>query len=326
MNLLELKNIEDMVFDPATIKNGKFIFRDGVKKIRIDVGLSTEGTEGCKWLLENEDVGVIGIEPNPVCLMQLYYCTTTNGYLTSLFMKKYKICQFVGHISEIFLKKEIMNWDLNVNTPHLIEAIPTDVWTVINNESYHISPTYMFNHTGNFRMMPILKECKDIRGSYILLKGAIDNVTNSNDIVYQKFYSTHGTVNIGASSLREDVIEDCPKKELTEIFTVPCFSLDKVFGYVDWDKYPFIECIKIDIEGKELDALRSCKKYINKIVFFRVETFKKDDLLNTTKCDDREIIQFMNDNNFELFDATPGDYKFVNRALKEMAEENNLSW
>ena len=40
----------------------------------------------------------------------------------------------------------------------------------------------------------------------------------------------------------------------------------------------------------------------------------------------KEIIEFMDDKDFELFDSTPGDYKFVNKKYKKLAKENNLSW
>tara|TARA_R110000796_G_scaffold133882_2_gene249543 strand:+ start:3032 stop:4090 length:1059 start_codon:yes stop_codon:yes gene_type:complete len=316
-----VKDIEDLLLDPATIDNHKFVFDEKVKKIRIDVGLSTEGVYGARWLVNNDDVGVIGVEANPVCQRELYYCNTNNSYIPSLYLYANKVAQFAGYVSEVFLRNHLLP-----PSPEMLKPIPYG--TKFGNERtgiYHISPIYQYNRAGTFRLCPIVREVCDIQGRYVLIKGAIDNVPNPDEIVIQQFYSTHGTSNIGASSLRKDVIEDDPHKKITKTYDVPCISLKKVFECIDWDKYPFIECVKMDIEGKELDALKSCKEYINKVVFFRVEAFKKDDPANTTYSDADEIVQFMSDNNFELFDEESGDYKFVNKELKELAQENNLS-
>jgi len=319
-NETKANSIEDLVLLPNTIKDQKFVFPDKIKRIKLDIGLSTEGTTGCQWLINNDDVGVIGIEANPICQRQLYYCSTNNSYITSLYLRKNKICQFVGFVSEVFLKLQVLGWD---PSKHSFSDIPTNAsFRLSSGEAYHVSPFYQINRDGNFRLLPVLREIRDIEGRYILLRGGVDNVStlNPGSIVYQEFYSTHGTNNIGASSFRKDVIEHDPKKEITEILNVPCFSLDTVLDYVDWNKFSFIECIKIDVEGKELDVLKSCKKYIEKIVYFRIETFEKDDPANTTFCNDVEIIKFMNDKGFELFDKTPGDYKFVNKRYKNLIE------
>ena len=320
----EIKDIEDLVLDPATIDRHKFVFDEKVKKLRIDVGLSSEGSYGARWLVSEEAVGVIGIEANPVCQRELYYCNTNNAYVPSMYLYAGKVAQFTGYVSEIFLRHQVL-----VEQSTGVEPDPIPYGTKFGNERtgiYHISPIYQSNRTGTFRLCPVVREITDIHGRYVLIKGAIDNVPNPDKITIQQFYSTHGTNNIGASSLRKDVIESDPYKEITGTYDVPCISLKKVFECIDWDKYPFVECIKIDIEGKELDALKSCKEYIDRVVFFRVEAFKKDDSANTTYSDADEIIQFMSDNNFELFDEEPGDYKFVNRSLKKLAQESNLSW
>ena len=64
-----MTNFKELVFDSENRldENGNFKFPDCVKKIRIDVGLSNEAYHSCEWLLNNEDIAVIGVEANPKC-------------------------------------------------------------------------------------------------------------------------------------------------------------------------------------------------------------------------------------------------------------------
>jgi len=315
-----MNDFRDLIYNQDSLKNDKFVFCEDVKKIRVDIGLAGDGTHGCEWLLANNDVGVIGIEANPTCREQLVFGGSTNSYLNSLYLFRNKICKFVGYISEVYLKREILGLDLT--KLENVSAHPPEKF-VSNNILYHFSPRMTLDHTGNFRMYPILQEIKDISEKYILLAGAVDNIEN--EIIYQSFFST--PKNLGTSSLRKDILVDFPEKgDFTEI-KVPSYSLDSVLERVDWDKFPFIECIKIDVEGKELDVLKSCKKHIDRVVFFRLEVFE-----GRPECADdaRSVLNFMKEADFHLFGREPGDYKFVNRKYLSLIEQqhhtNPLSW
>ena len=331
--------VHDLVHAPHMVKNQKFVFADEVKKIRVDIGLSNEGTEGAQWLLDNDDVGVIGVEPSPIAQENLEFCGTINSYIPSLFLSQDKICKFTGLISEVFFKRNILN--MPTSTPEEVAAferfnpagsitgpgLPGPEGTV-----FHLSPKaahttdrgVTLEATANFRLYPVLIELKDITRKYIAIGCALDNINGANKVTWKKFYSSFPDV--GNSSLRKDVIEYYSEKNLDKVFTVPCFSLDSVLDYIDWNKFKFIECIKIDVEGKELDVLKSCKTHIDKVVYFRVEAFPEVDNNSPTFGMAKEIIEFMDDKDFELIDSTPGDYKFVNKKYKKLAKENNLSW
>tara|TARA_R110000824_G_scaffold360724_1_gene548495 strand:- start:252 stop:851 length:600 start_codon:yes stop_codon:yes gene_type:complete len=161
----------------------------------------------------------------------------------------------------------------------------------------------------NFRILPVVEEIRDIGGKYILLGGAVDNV--GKEIKYQNFYLT--PKDYGTSSLRREVIDNFPEKGGYSIERVPSYSLESILDHVDWDRFPFIECVKIDVEGKELDVLKSCGHYIDKVVYFRVEAFEQEDESLCTHGDDKKIIDFLEQHGFHLFDKTPGDFKFVNK-------------
>ncbi len=70
-----------------------------------------------------------------------------------------------------------------------------------------------------------------------------------------------------------------PKNTVNNVFKVPSYSLDMVLEHIDWKRFPFIECIKIDVEGKDLDALKSCKKHMDKVVYFRAEAYDDENIV-----------------------------------------------
>ena len=313
----KVTKIEQIVHDHERIRNKQFIFSDEVKTIRVDVGLSNDANYSCRWLERNDDVGVIGIEANPYCHRSLVLGGSVNSYINCLYLLEEQICKFAGQISEVFYKQCLRGADLSDQE---FRAASIRDKAHIGDDCYYITPLYSpvsvpgpenIKHLqgNNFRMAQVLKGVKDIRGKYILLCAAADDVGEG--IVYQDFYST--PKDFGNSSLREEVIKDHPDKGAYEKLSMPSVSLDTILDYVNWDKYPFIECIKIDVEGKELDVLKSCKKYLEKVIFFKVEAFEQTDENLSTYGDDRQVIKFLRDNDFELFDKEPGDYKFVNK-------------
>ena len=56
-----------------------------------------------------------------------------------------------------------------------------------------------------------------------------------------------------------------------EIIKVKTISLEKILDHVDWDRFPFIEQIKTDCEGKDFDVVRSIGKYLDRVLFITSE-------------------------------------------------------
>ena len=319
--------VGDLVAYGNPMIDGNFDFPIEVKKIRLDLGLSTSAPNSCSWLLNSEDVGIIGIEANPICLQQLYYCGTSNGYVNSLFLARGKICRFVGYISEIFLKSTILGLDLSDQKNVDINFIETWPGWQTPQGVITIGPQAIQTPEKNFRLFPVLKEVGEINHRYNLIRGAIDNVDG---IIMQDFYSSYPS--IGCSSLVEGMIEanerpagntEDVKNIVNKVFKVPSYSLDTILEHVDWKRFPFIECIKIDVEGKDLDALKSCKKYMDRVVYFRAEAYDDESIIYGIKK--RDMVEYMHANNFELIDQYDGDYGFVNKKYKKLANEQGLT-
>jgi hypothetical protein len=64
-------NLSTLVYPEKALKDGKFVFPDAVKYIRIDVGLSTHASHSAWFLHLHGDRGSVGIEPDPRCYGEL---------------------------------------------------------------------------------------------------------------------------------------------------------------------------------------------------------------------------------------------------------------
>ena len=325
--------VRNLVYGPEDrFCDEKFTFSPEVNRLKIDIGLSNEGVYGCEWLLGREDVGVIGIEPNPLCHRNLLYAGSRNSYIPCLCLEFNSICRFAGFVSEVYVKQalavELAKEGKKTQKSLHEMLLPHDFKYVDDSgTTFRIIPIQIkAGHA--FRVQPVVQELRDIKGKYILVGAAVDKIESEEEIIYQNFYST--SKDLGTSSLRKEVVEDSPEKGDFQEVQVPSLSLDSILKHIDWDRFSFIECIKIDVEGKELDVLRSCKKYIEKVVYFRIEAFECVDPDNPPATTAEDIVHFMKERGFELFDDEPGDYKFVNTRYKKLIEKhhsnNPLSW
>ena len=321
-----MKTVDELIYPSDKLQNNRLIFGEEVKKIRMDIGLSSSGPFSAEWLKNNDDVGVIGVEANPHCVEHLVYGGTKNGMEDSLLLFYNKVSRYIGEISEGFFGTQVMKmspdeWD---NSSLDWESMPV-VYTM-GDSVFRLSPLCETVKPTPFRNAPVFKDVKDITDRFILFKAGILNTKDLNAIENKTFYSTYPS--LGNSSFNKEFLDPCPDKTIEETFEVPCLSLYKVFSYIDWNRFPYIECIKIDVEGMDLEVLKSAGDKIEKVVYFRVEAFdeKSENDLAINPEDGEEIIRFLESKGFELFDRKPGDFKFVNRSLKEMVSLMGYSW
>ena len=323
-----VKTLSDLVIF-GNIKNKKFIFPNSVKKIRFDLGLSTNAPHSCDWLMNNVDVGVVGIEANPICQKSLIFCDTDNSHVESMFLIKDKICKFSGYVSEVYLKKHIFGIELEQGD-NAFSMPPIETFKAMG-KTFHISPRAVYGPGNNFRLNPLAEEVADIGGRFILIGGAVDNISEINMFVEQEFYSSYPA--LGCSSLVKGMIEanERPagnvseqKNHVNKTFQVESFSLDTVLEHVDWQRFSYVESIKIDVEGKDLEVLKSCKKHMDKVVYFRAEAYDDESIIYGIKK--RDMVKYMHANNFELIDEEDGDYGFINKKYKNLAQKQGLTY
>jgi len=65
--------LSEITYPQTAFHEGKFVFPDTVKFIRIDVGLSTHGSHSASFLHLHKDRGSVGVEPDPRCVEELIH-------------------------------------------------------------------------------------------------------------------------------------------------------------------------------------------------------------------------------------------------------------
>lgn len=111
---------------------------------------------------------------------------------------------------------------------------------------------------------------------------------------------------------------------VNDVIIVKTISLETFLSKINWNKFPFIEHLKTDCEGKDFDVVKSCGIYLDKIVFITSEM--TGNLHHTIgSYNPQEFINFMEERGFSIMDISNGNINFVNNNLKHFIEPHNLS-
>ena len=149
-----------------------------------------------------------------------------------------------------------------------------------------------------------------IGNRFAKLECAIDDVEEEQEKDFHVMDRKDGAS--GSSSLLRPS-EDHPHFT-EEIIKVKTISLEKILDHVDWDRFPFIEQIKTDCEGKDFDVVRSIGKYLDRILFITSE------MTNNThhwhdSCDQQGFINFMQSKGFIPQVSGGGEVLFLNKHI-----------
>jgi FkbM family methyltransferase len=218
---------------PNLIKDGKLIFPNWAKKIKIDIGTSINAPNSEVWLNGDEDLVVLAFEPNP-------------------------------H-----------------NIKHLYDG--EKIW-------------------------PIHIDKSKLNDSFFVLNCALSNFTAHE----MDFYCTENDG--GTSSLYKP-----NHLSIKDVIKIPVITLDDVFINFDWDKFKYIEQIKIDAQGSDFKIIQGCINILKKIVFITLETstgghYNLDDV--HFNYDD-----FFIQNNFSLFSVDGANATYINNDMSHLKHE-----
>jgi len=160
--------------------------------------------------------------------------------------------------NNIPLNKKRIKIDIGLsdNVPHTL------IWFENDNINDDL---YVFGFEPNiYNVQNILN--KNINNNHFaLINVALSNVKEMKEM---DFYCTNNDP--GTSSLY------CPNNYLNDkikdIIKVPVYSLKHFFDIFDWNRFPYIEYIKIDAQGSDLDILIGAEDYLkNKVVYITAE-------------------------------------------------------
>lgn len=146
--------------------------------------------------------------------------------------------------------------------------------------------------------------------NFVLINVALDDVEK---ITTKPFY--HMSSDVGVSSLLKptDNLEDT-LQEISDVTVVPfSYILEKI----DWDRFEYIELVKIDTQGKDLDIIKSAGKFLNKIVYLNCEINTFDYYENSNQPNEFNVFLTKNGFDFVL------DNSFVNGEVVDRTFINN---
>lgn len=176
----------------------------------------------------------------------------------------------------------------------------------------------------------------DLREKFVVINGAAGS---SSVPMKRRFYSAYPDK--GNSSLYKIHSLQSTGNITDREFDVVEFPLSSLLNQINEAGFEFIETLKIDTEGHELEVLRGCGEHIRQILYCRVECFKgvydnsrhaKLDSLplhiilgpNGYSDSATSIIKYLEGYNFKLVSSRPGDYLFLNRELESLLTQYEI--
>jgi len=159
-----------------------------------------------------------------------------------------------------------------------------------------------------------------INDRFFGIKGAIDNIPN---LTLQKFYQMEQhNGSTGSSSLLKPTSSHPYKVD--KVIEVETFPLEYILDLIDWDRFSYIEQIKTDCEGKDLDVVKSIGKYIDKIVFINSEATNNGHYWEGSQNNHNFIKEILK-MGFKMINWDGGNVSFVNFKYKNEIIKNNLT-
>lgn len=163
---------------------------------------------------------------------------------------------------------------------------------------------------------PPYENCIIDNNNYMLINCAIDDVSN---LEMKTFYHVAGDP--GTSSL----LKPTPilKVDIEEISEVPTIPLSFILEKIPWNRFEFIEHMKTDTQGKDLEVVLSAGDYLDKIVYLDCE-------VSTSGCYENEndvhmIINKIINRGFKVLSAGGPNASFVNIKLEHLIKKYNLN-
>lgn len=153
----------------------------------------------------------------------------------------------------------------------------------------------------------------------------LEAALSSGEPRYSDFYCTDSSNDPGCSSLYKPM--DNFSVALEEKISVPTFSLMEIMKIFPWDKFPFIEHLKIDAQSSDYDIILGMGEYLKRVLYLTVETHTIDSVTkqpqyhNSNENPDK-LKSYIEDNGFVCKKWGDNAY-FYNKNLREYWEDND---
>jgi hypothetical protein len=155
---------------------------------------------------------------------------------------------------------------------------------------------------------------------FMLLHCALDNVSETTE---KEFYHMDGDP--GVSSLLEPTSKLHYKiREVSDVVTT---SFKSLLDLIPYDRFEYVELVKTDTQGKDLDIIKSCGDKLDKIVYLNSEVNTFEYYHNNNKPND--FNDFILSNNFEkigdnsIVDGEVVDSTYFNKKYDDIRGDIN---
>ena len=121
----------------------------------------------------------------------------------------------------------------------------------------------------------------------------------------------------GSSSLRKNQSDKRPHL-LDRVIDVSVCSLSYILDFLPLEKFNYIEHIKTDNEGADAEVIKSLGDKIQKVIYINSE------IKHLTFEERSDFVEYMVNQDFELFDMTPQEFFFKNKRYLNVIKEKEI--
>jgi len=113
---------------------------------------------------------------------------------------------------------------------------------------------------------------------------------------------------------------------IKEVIKVPVYSLKMFFDKFDWERFPYIDYIKIDAQGSDLDILKGSGEYLTERVVYVTAEPDGYQYFGAGHCTTENITDYMNSVNFvRIKHPNTQDPTFINRKFMGLSDTIYIS-
>jgi FkbM family methyltransferase len=151
-------------------------------------------------------------------------------------------------------------------------------------------------------------------GRFNLQQCALSSVTEPSTL---KFYVSNN--DCGTSSLYPN--DEIRLGKIKSVIDVPVYSLKMFFDGFPWDRFQYIDYIKIDAQGSDLNILKSAGSYLNERVVYVTAEGDGAYYIGASECSTQNIINYMESQGFmHIRHPNTSDPTFVNKRYIELSK------
>jgi len=152
-------------------------------------------------------------------------------------------------------------------------------------------------------------------GRFVIQQCALSNVIEPTTM---KFYVS--TNDCGTSSLYPN--DETRLGKIKDVINVPVYSLKMFFDGFPWDRFEYIDYVKIDAQGSDLNILKSAGSYLRDRVVYVTAEGDGNQYIGADECSAPNIISYMESQGFMLIrHSNTSDPTFVNKKYIELSRK-----